>query len=687
MADSIDSPPMASLPPPPELAGRLPSSVEDRRGTLVGSASPDDRGCGGEPAAASGVEGAAASSCRARESGGSALGSPSVGVPASVANVMGPSSSPEAREPVCVQGVLGEDSAEEAKRGSVREGTGCSSSLETNGDGEFLGKGKVSAILLEIKKQQLLNDLEGGSIFREVAQPEHVADESPDIDVMIAGAADGNIISGELVYTCDEMEGDNGIDGSLRRSLKIQVIDDTALIEPVAFAGIGNGGDKDMGMVASSSRCTEGNSCKSVKDAADGKKTKRPRRKGKGAKRDNLVHFDEPMDACQTKGDGTERRYSREEMEALRFVNISEQRKFWREIYNGLGPVAREYANLASSKHQAQSTLSYHCQRPSLGRAQDPGILGEACKKQVGIVLENTEDSETNFMNLDPACGQNICGEDGDIIEEGGEEDSDDSDEYFASIQRPAFLVEGEPNFDAGPPEDGLEFLKRVRWEAAQIPNVKVAKLDQSKFHKEQSSYMPVIPEIAKCPEHLMPLKQWEDAFLADFSMLRRALSSVETTGAEILGEQRSLIKVAEEYSVQHPKSDASENFSGCQTAREVDEAVPNPSRKSLGSEKSEDPTLSAILGMDSVARVSMLRKRINSVDAASLLSRNDCLWLFALCAAVDTPLDADTSASLRSLLRKCASLRTQKAELDDEVIMLNILATISGRYFGQSDN
>lgn len=90
---------------------------------------------------------------------------------------------------------------------------------------------------------------------------------------------------------------------------------------------------------------------------------------------------------------------------------------------------------------------------------------------------------------------------------------------------------------------------------------------------------------------------------------------------------------------------------------------------------------------MDSVAQVSMLRKRINAIEAMSTLSRNDCLWLFSLCAVVDTQLDADTSASLRSLLRRCAALRAAKYALDDEVVMLNILATISGRYFGQSEN
>lgn len=50
---------------------------------------------------------------------------------------------------------------------------------------------------------------------------------------------------------------------------------------------------------------------------------------------------------------------------------------------------------------------------------------------------------------------------------------------------------------------------------------MKVAKLDRSKFNKEQSVYMPQIPNIAECPDHLLPLKQWEDAFLADFTELR----------------------------------------------------------------------------------------------------------------------------------------------------------------------
>lgn len=124
-------------------------------------------------------------------------------------------------------------------------------------------------------------------------------------------------------------------------------------------------------------------------------------------------------------------------------------------------------------------------------------------------------------------------------------------------------------------------------------------------------------------------------------------------------------------------------------SATDENEASPSASNPKTVTkvDVSNRPTLSTILDMDSVARVSMLKKRIKLAETMTSLSKNDCAWLFALCAAVDTPLNADTCAALRDLLRKCASLRAEKSELDDEVVMLNILATISGKYFGQSEN
>lgn len=130
------------------------------------------------------------------------------------------------------------------------------------------------------------------------------------------------------------------------------------------------------------------------------------------------------------------------------------------------------------------------------------------------------------------------------------------------------------------------------------------------------------------------------------------------------------------------------ENLDFCQTDDDTivlqeNLAVNHTQDKTL-STNCDWPSLRTIIEMEPRARVTMLRKRIVSMEQMSYLGRPDCAWLFALCTAIDTPLDADTSASLRCLLRKCATLRAEKTSLDDEVIMLNILATISGKYFGQ---
>ncbi|KAK7844144.1 gem-associated protein 2 [Quercus suber] len=342
----------------------------------------------------------------------------------------------------------------------------------------------------------------------------------------------------------------------------------------------------------------------------------------------------------------------------------------------------------------------------------DP-LIWEACPENMDSDIKKMENMETESLSpLDPACSRIVSGEDGYTGPEEECSEDDDSDEDYASIQKPAFLVEGEPDFDSGPPEDGLEYLRRVRWEAAQIPKVKVAKLDRSKFSKEQSVYMPQIPNIAECPDHLLPLKQWEDAFLADFTELRLALSHLEGSDENISGKLQPAFVVNEKcHSRQQFQDMVFENFdnlvtetvhskqphdcSGSQTSIDQpslltveDQASSLPLEHSgprTSADESSGPSLSAILRMDSVARVSTLRKRISLAENMNTLSRNDCVWLFALCAVVDTPLDADTCASLRGLLRKCATVRAAKSELDDEVVMLNILATVAGRYFGQS--
>ncbi|KAL1544906.1 hypothetical protein AAHA92_21697 [Salvia divinorum] len=397
-------------------------------------------------------------------------------------------------------------------------------------------------------------------------------------------------------------------------------------------------------------------------------KEKKPRRRGGKCRRNNSGLMNcYPIERREKKG----LMYSRGELEALRFDMLEEQKKKWFEIYCRLGPaVVDEYDGLLklNTAREKDSIPGFDFDpRPQF---QKYANLGEVCPKVEGDLLDNLNES-------DPSSFPHVSDERGSLAVEEDYCEDDDSDEEY-SIQRPAFSVTGEPDFDSGPPLDGLEYLRRVRWEAARIPKVKVVKVNKV---KEQSVYMPQIPDVIKCPEKLLPLKQWEDSFLSDFSQLREAfaLLDLEDPGAETSTKEEFFNQMV-------ASTNISEKFVSLESVDgscilETSDADSSPSSPQSSIDR---PTLSAILKMDSAARTSLLKKRVNSMLNVDIFAYKDSLWLFALCVALDCPLHADTSAALRSLLRKCASLRAAKTEVDDQVIALNILVTITGRYFGQ---
>ncbi|KAK0580578.1 hypothetical protein LWI29_003709 [Acer saccharum] len=564
--------------------------------------------------------------------------------------------------------------------------------------------------LLDTDNSRMLTELGHGTIFVDKTLVGDVAGLATisQIDEKWSGCEEVHMI---VEKDGEKIAGLHVIDESVRSSLKIEVIDDTALIESVQVPETGNGCVKDIRIEGTAKKI--GWKEEEKKQESDEKKVKQSRRKAKDTKRNlgtnermkNMTPIMEDQDGGLKNGERSRKMYTRQKMEALRFVNIVEQQKLWRAIYTGLGlEVSNEYDELANSK-QKNTLLNFDPWKRFPRKLESPGILREGCSLKADNELEYIEGYDVENVNTgNSTCSDSTKVEDS-VLEEKCSEDYD-TDKDYASIQRPAFLVEGEPDFDSGPPEDGLEYLRRVRWEAAHIPKVKVSKLGGNKFIKEQSVYMPHIPNIAPCPEHLLPLKQWEDSFLADFSELRQVMSGLENSSAQAAHKPESLLtfqkdsdssQLAESFIAEKFNKLKPDNSSNLQSSMDqpsisnIEDGIISLCRQSpetcLNDDSGNYPTLSTLSKMDSVARVSMLRKRIGSFETLSSLSRNDSVWLFALCATVDTPLDADTCAALRSLLRKCASLRAGKSELDDEVIMLNIFATLSGRYFGQSED
>lgn len=78
--------------------------------------------------------------------------------------------------------------------------------------------------------------------------------------------------------------------------------------------------------------------------------------------------------------------------------------------------------------------------------------------------MQLIDDHTENLTTSDPSSFVPISDEMGCSAVEGEYSQDDDSDDDYNSIQRPAFVVTGEPDFESGPPQDGLEYLRRVRY-------------------------------------------------------------------------------------------------------------------------------------------------------------------------------------------------------------------------------
>ncbi|CAI5931866.1 unnamed protein product [Closterium sp. NIES-65] len=96
-------------------------------------------------------------------------------------------------------------------------------------------------------------------------------------------------------------------------------------------------------------------------------------------------------------------------------------------------------------------------------------------------------------------------------------------------------------------------------------------------------------------------------------------------------------------------------------------------------------PLLGTVLHCDAVGRAALLRAHVDWAIGQSAVDTWRGMWLVAWAAGVDEPIEAETAASLRELLRKCAGLRASIQSREDEGLeMLNVLIEIAGAYFKQ---
>lgn len=196
-------------------------------------------------------------------------------------------------------------------------------------------------------------------------------------------------------------------------------------------------------------------------------------------------------------------RYNRDEMLAIYWGMGDSYYIGVAEVCAVLEPVSQELYDM-DVDHSAQKPRHKTIDRRQRGKkARAPNPESEVHFPDEEIMLELGLDLPNQFLPT--------------FSEPEVDEDSEDEIESFQPL---AFAVEGEPDFESGEPQDGWEYLRRVKWEFARCPKVKVATIDPKKF-AEQTPYMPSIPSVSACSPHLLPTKEWETEFLADFSNLR----------------------------------------------------------------------------------------------------------------------------------------------------------------------
>jgi hypothetical protein len=101
----------------------------------------------------------------------------------------------------------------------------------------------------------------------------------------------------------------------------------------------------------------------------------------------------------------------------------------------------------------------------------------------------------------------------------------------------------------------------------------------------------------------------------------------------------------------------------------------------------SQLPFILLLLRLDEVSRAALFRHHVSWLGNVNGLPKDRALWLLALSAVVDVPLDSQTSAAFRALLRHCSGVRALKESRDDEdLFLLNVLITVAGVYFGQAE-
>ncbi|BDA41964.1 probable Gem-associated protein 2 [Coccomyxa sp. Obi] len=258
---------------------------------------------------------------------------------------------------------------------------------------------------------------------------------------------------------------------------------------------------------------------------------------------------------------------------------------------------------------------------------------------------------------------------DAELAEEGSDafEEYDKFDDEEESFDRQAYglyqqlpIRKGLPDYSTGPPQTAEEYLRRVRHEASQLPDIVISDIDAREFDDKRTAY--VVADATPSGHHEME-EQWLESFLIDFAQLRLNLQH----SAEVAGSEGS----------QHPTTDDINEWHAYCFGEEsgvIDE----------DEDSGHVPNMGVVQSLNQLTVNRLLKWHITWQCEAPAIQDRSVQWIYALTSVLEKPLAMGTAAALRDLLRYCARQQPVSAE---DAARKAVLVAIAGAYFGQDEH
>ncbi|KAH9508088.1 gem (nuclear organelle) associated protein 2 [Bulinus truncatus] len=236
------------------------------------------------------------------------------------------------------------------------------------------------------------------------------------------------------------------------------------------------------------------------------------------------------------------------------------------------------------------------------------------------------------------------------------------------------------------PPTSGNEYLRRVRQEAMDCPQIVVADLDTSAFIHQQTVKVSEPGGLLPVPVSYKAPMSWQRLQVAEFAALRQKLiqyrALIKQKKIDIPAPNLPHANNAESWckfcfgrmnvkSSKTPSSPKIEN-SSVEPSETLDDGTP--------------PLLRVVAFMSQVQVTNVLEYHVNWMEATGFTSQQG-RWFFALLASLQKPLSPEVCAWIRRLSRLCSNIRaTLDSPEDPRLKELNLIICLVSRYFEQRD-